>query len=76
MKKSFRVFGQTKECKMCGRERLRTSFYHHPNSRDKLFGVCKFCASERAKGNPIVFEKKSVSERIKEYFSDKNKNAS
>lgn len=76
MKKSFRVFGKTKECKMCGRERLRTSFYNHPNSRDGLFGVCKFCAIERAKGGTVKFEKKSVSERIKEYFSDKNKNAS
>ena len=76
MSKTFREFGKTKECKLCGKERLRTSFYHHPNSRDKLFGVCKFCASERAKGKTIVFEKKSVSERIKEYFYDKNQNAS
>lgn len=76
MKKSFREFGQTKECKLCGRERLRTSFYHNENNRDKLFGICKFCISERAKGNVITFEKKSVRERIKEYFDDKNKNAS
>ena len=76
MSKTFREFGKTKECKLCGKERLRTSFYHNSNTRDKTIAICKFCMSDRAKGKPIVFEKKSVSERIREYFNDKNKNAS
>ena len=75
MSKTFREFGKTKECKLCGKERLRTSFYPNSHTRDKTLGICKFCISDRAKGKPIVFEKKSVSERIKEYFDDKNKNA-
>jgi hypothetical protein len=69
-KENFKVFGQTKKCKVCQKDRKRTSFYFHCNSRDKLGATCTLCLKAKRNGVEIVPEPLSVSERIKNYFSE------
>ena len=68
MKNEFREFGKYKTCRTCKKERLRSSFYPHPNYKDKATATCKFCVADKAKGIEIVPEPKSVQQRIREYF--------
>lgn len=70
-KENFRVFGKTKKCKVCQKDRLRASFYFHGNSRDKLGATCTLCLKAIRDGVEIVQEPLSVSERIKLYFEHK-----
>lgn len=67
-KSEFREFGKYKTCRTCKKERLRSSFYPHPNYKDKVAATCKFCIADKAKGKEIIPEPKSVSQRIREYF--------
>ena len=72
---TFREFGKYKTCKVCKRDRLRSSFYNHSNTKDGLFSTCKFCLSDIQKGIEVKPEPLSVGQRIKEYFEanyDKN----
>ena len=70
-KEDFREFSKFKTCKTCQKERLRSSFYHHDNYKDKLFSSCKFCMADKAKGKEIIPEPLTVSERVKLYFEQK-----
>ncbi len=75
MKSGFREFGKYKTCKVCKRDRLRSSFYAHPNTKDKVFYTCKFCLRDMQKGIKVKPEPLSVGQRIKKYFEanyDKN----
>ena len=69
-KENFRVFGQTKRCKVCMRDRKRTNFYAHPNTIDKLNNTCKFCLKAKRNSTEVESENLTVSERIKNYFSE------
>lgn len=70
-KENFRVFGKTKKCKVCQKDRKRTNFYYHNNSRDKLGATCILCLKAQRDGVEIVPEPLTVSERIKLYFEQK-----
>lgn len=70
-KADFREFGKFKTCQTCQKERLRSNFYHHDHYKDKLFSSCKFCMADKAKGKEIIPEPLSASERIKNYFEQK-----
>jgi hypothetical protein len=37
---------ELKACKDCGQELPVSSFYHHPETRDRLFPICKSCHKE------------------------------
>ena len=65
---TFKEFGKYKTCRTCKKERLRSSFYPHPNYKDKVSATCKFCVADKAKGKEIIPEPKSVQQRIREYF--------
>ena len=40
---------ELKACKDCGQELPVSSFYHHPETKDRLFHTCKSCEKERTR---------------------------